>query len=195
MNEEEPTTLPQGATLTGVGGTVKCAASTGTGEIVAPQHESEAITFTGCESNGQSCSSPSQAAGTIVASQLTGEIALLPAGKGVGVLATPESPFVVDCGTVENSIDGGVGLGVVTGDIESPSTSSTQTWAVTNPSEGVQAQRYFLTNGRGLERGGPTLHLESHIENYEGSPFGKFLGVGLEIEQKITSEGPLNIRL
>jgi hypothetical protein len=193
LNESEPSKLPQGATLTGLGGVVKCTSSSGSGEITGASESEEQITFSGCQSLSTPCESIGSAAGTIVASRVVGELELLPAGKGVGMIARiPGSGEIeIECGSVRNEFSGEA-LGVVTGDISSPSTTSAETWAVTNPSEGVQKERYFL-NGANEEVGGPQLCWQSDIEHYEASKFGKFGCTGFEADEEI-SQASMEVR-
>ncbi len=195
-NESEPEKLPQGKTLTGVGGAITCAHSTSVGEIVGPSESAETVTYTGCESGGDSCTTPGEASGTIVAPEIFGDLVTLPAGKGVGDLTRlGGNEIAFNCGPeVEETIENGNALGVVTGDINTVSTTSTQTFAVTSPSEGVQAQRYYL-NEENVLKGGPFLHLNSHLTGYAGSgKFGKFVPTGVSTTETVTSEAAEEIR-
>jgi hypothetical protein len=195
-NGSEPEKLPQGKTLTGVGGAISCAHSTSVGEILGPSENAETVTYTGCESGGESCTTPGEASGTIVAPDIFGDLVTLPAGKGVGLLTRlGGNEIAFDCGPeVEDSIEFGHALGTVTGNISTPSTTSTQTFAVTNPSEGVQAQRYYL-NEENVLVGGPALHLETHLTGYAHSgKFGQFIATGVNSTETVTNEAAEEIR-
>jgi hypothetical protein len=191
-NEAEPEKLPQGATLAGAGGTVKCAASTGTGEFTGGESTTETLSLTGCESAGKACTTSGQAAGTIQA-RVIGNLELLPAGKGVGSYLEPAEEIKYACGTVSEDIEYNRAIGNVTGDISTPSNSSTDTWEVTSPSEGVQKDRYFLAEEVNLE-GGPFEHWEGVITGYEDKHFGEFTAVGIALNQEVTSEAAVEVR-
>lgn len=190
-NESEPETLPQGSTLTGIGGTVKCSSSTGAGEYTSGETSSETLTLTGCESSGNVCTTSGQAAGTITA-QIHLDLVTLPAGKGVGSYIEPAEEIKFTCGTVEEDLEYNKLIGTVTGDINTPSTSSAEAWAVTSPSEGVEKDRYFEVGGS-LE-GGPFEYWESVLKGYEGKKFGIFSATSIEATEEVTSEAALEVR-
>jgi hypothetical protein len=191
-NQSEPTKLPQGATLTGLGGTVSCTGSSGAGEFLSGRFSSETITLTGCQSDGKACTTTGEAAGSIKA-ELHGFLYLLPEGKGVGTHLAPAEEIKFACGSVSDDIEYSGVIGVVTGDIGTPSTSSVDTWAVTSPSEGVQKERYVLEEETELE-GGPFERWESVIAGYEGNHSGQFISTGLAMTQEVTDQATLEVR-
>jgi hypothetical protein len=190
-NESEPETLPQGSTLTGIGGTVKCSSSTGAGEYTSGESSSETLTLTGCESSGNTCTTTGEATGTIKAGVYL-NLVTLPAGKGVGSYIVPAEEIKFTCGTVAEALEYGKLIGTVTGDINTPSTSSAEAWAVTSPSEGVEKERYFESGGS-LE-GGPFEYWESVLKGYEGKKFGIFSATSIEAKEEVTSEATLEVR-
>jgi hypothetical protein len=191
-NEEEPA-LRQGTTLTGMGGTVTCSSSAGSGEITRAREERESITFSGCESSGQACNSTGEAAGTIADPKFVTVPVNLPGGR-VGVIArvSGAGEIVIHCGSVEEIAEGET-LGVLTGDQNVASNTSTETWEVTSPSEGVQKERIFL-NSEGEELGGPGFRWETLIRGYEGEPAGIFVGTGLKAAESVTNEAAIEVK-
>jgi hypothetical protein len=190
-NESEPTKTPQGVALTSVGGTVHCTGSSGTGEFRNPRFTVEEVTFTGCASGGDACTSSGEATGSIHA-DLHGFLRMLQ-DKEVGLHLASGEEIVFTCGAVTDDLESGGVLGVVAGNVNTPSTTSTDTWAVTSPSEGVERQRYWLEEEIELE-GGPFEHWESVITNYEGSHEGAFIATGLETTMEVTSEASQQVR-
>jgi hypothetical protein len=190
-NESEPQKLPQGATLTGLGGVISCTSSSGTGEFTGERSTTETVTFSGCSSDGEACTTLGQAAGTIEGALHT-FLYLLPESKGVGMHLGSEEGFGFSCGSVSEDLEFGGVIGAVTGNIGAPSTASSDSWAVTNPSEGVEKERYYL-RGSELE-GGPFEHWSSVITNYAGSGHGEFIATGFEMNQEVTSQADQEVR-
>jgi hypothetical protein len=190
-HESEPETLPQGSTLTGIGGTVKCASSTGAGEYTGGETSVETLTLNGCESSGDVCTTSGEAAGTIKAAVRL-NLEMLPAGKGVGSFIQPDGEIQFTCGTVAEDLEYNLLVGTVTGNTNTPSTSSAETWAVTSPSEGVEKERYFESGGS-LE-GGPFEYWESVLKGYEGKKAGIFTATSIEANEEVTSEAALEVR-
>ena len=191
-NEGEPETLPQGTTLTGAGGTVKCAASSGTGEYISGEEAVETFSLTGCETAGKACTTSGQATGTIQG-RAYDNLELLPAGGGVGSFLEPAEEIQFSCGTVSDDIEYNKVIGGVTGNINTPSKTSDEAWEVTSPSEGVEKDRHYLVEEISLE-GGPFEHWEGLITGYEGKHFGVFTSQSIELNQEITNEAAVDIR-
>jgi hypothetical protein len=165
-----------------VGGVVECKSFKDEGHIATPTTENKVVsTFTSCTSLGKKCTSPGAKAGSIVTKNLAGELGYInKAKKEVGVLLKPESGTVLaefNCEGLEIVTSGSV-IGTQTGDINTFSKSSTNTFAVNG--EGFQVIKKF--------EGEATNHvLESLINGsgpFESGQEASALNKGEELEIK-----------
>jgi hypothetical protein len=128
-----------------VGGVVECKSFKDIGSIATPTTENKVVsTFTSCTSLGKKCTSPAAKAGSIVTNNLAGELGYInKAKKEVGVLLKAETGSVLaefNCEGLEIVTTGSV-IGTQTGDINTFSKSSTNTFAVNG--EGLQQIKNF----------------------------------------------------
>lgn len=164
-----------------VGGVVECKSFKDEGKIATPTTESKVVsTFTSCTSLSKKCTSPGAKAGSIVTNNLKGELGYInKAKKEVGVLLSPETGTVLaefNCEGLEIVTTGSV-IGTQTGDINTFSKSSTNTFAVNG--EGFQVVKNF--------EGGSTHVLESLINGsgpFESGQEASALNKGEELEIK-----------
>ncbi len=167
-----------GPTLTGLGGTVKCASSTGTGEYINSIPASETITFAGCQSIGAGepsatkCTTPGEPTpGTIKGEFRVNPVEL--SGNRVGVSFQPHKEVKFTCGTVADDLEYGQVYGTLTGD--------TEEWVVPNPSTGVEQEE-------------PETSFLSVITHYGGLKYGEFLQTSFDGNMVVTNEASMEVR-
>jgi hypothetical protein len=115
----------------GVVGQVTCASSKGAGEITGPRESNATLEFSKCTSSGESCASAGAKAGTIRTTTMRKRLLLLHYNTGYVVVAvTSGEPFAeFSCGAEKVKTTGSV-VGEVTGDINTVSKTSTESFTV-----------------------------------------------------------------
>jgi hypothetical protein len=152
----------------GLGRTVVCAASTGTGEVTGTSTSVDRITFTGCESAGKKCTSegpnstPSGTAGVIVTNLLHNRLL----GPVVGQVWTELASSEHESYSAEFACEGvrfrtkGSLAGVQAGNVNTPSVISTTTFGL---ELGEQALFSEVSENAGKSWSGPDLTNESTV--------------------------------